>query len=40
MTEKIKGVIHKSLKEIVPEIKNNGGSWNVKYVLNSLRVDP
>lgn len=40
MTEKIKGVIHKSLKEIVPQIKNNGGSWNVKYVLNSLRVDP
>lgn len=40
MTEKIKGVIHKSLKEIVPQIKNNGGSWNVRYVLNSLRVDP
>lgn len=40
MTEKIKGVIHKSLKEIVPQIKNNNGSWNVKYVLNSLRVDP
>lgn len=40
MTEKIKGVIHKSLKEIIPQIKNHGGSWNVKYVLNSLRVDP
>lgn len=40
MTEKIKGIIHKSLKEIVPQIKNNNGSWNVKYVLNSLRVDP
>lgn len=40
MTEKIKGVIHKSLKEIVPQIKNHKGSWNVKYVLNSLRVDP
>ena len=40
MTEKIKGVIHKSLKEIVPQIKNHNGSWNVKYVLNSLRVDP
>lgn len=40
MTEKIKGVIHKSLKEIVPQIKSYNGSWNVKYVLNSLRVDP
>lgn len=40
MTEKIKGVIHKSLKEIIPQIKDHKGSWNVKYVLNSLRVDP
>lgn len=40
MTEKIKGVIHKSLKEIIPQIKNHRGSWNTKYVLNSLRVDP
>lgn len=40
MTEKIKGVIHKSLKEIIPQIKKHDGSWNVKYVLNSLRVDP
>lgn len=40
MTEKIKGVIHKSLKEIIPQIKEFKGSWNVKYVINSLRVDP